>query len=171
MFEIWLIFRYHHTFFSRRCLFDVWIQFSCGFGWWGSHIWLLMIWCHMIFQPTVHLMSYWGIFPFRLRFIDLHGVAWSSSLMICMSSWWSIVILSWSLSGVSLGPFSQAHTFRYLDVIMLLFLGDILLVFGLIQLWMRMTGITPLMMDDSMLSDFSIYYTSNVIPEHIFPFG
>ena len=43
-----------------------------------------------------------------------------------------IMIPEWSLSpsGVSLGPFSQVHTFRYLDVIMLLFLGDILLVFG-----------------------------------------
>ena len=47
-----------------------------------------------------------GIFPFRLGFIDLHEVAWSSSLTRCMSNWWFIVILSWSPSRVSLGPFS-----------------------------------------------------------------
>ena len=106
VFEIWLLFRCHHAFSSRRHLFDVWTWFSSGYRWLGLHIWWWMIRCCLIFLSNIHLMPYWGIFPFQLRFIDLHGVAWSSSLMRCMSSWWSIVILSWSPSGVSLGPFS-----------------------------------------------------------------
>ena len=40
------------------------------------------------------------------------------------------VILPWSLSGVSLGPFNQAHTFWHLDIIMLLLSGYVLLMFG-----------------------------------------
>ena len=130
VFEIWLIFRYRHVFSSGRRLFDVWTRFSCWYGWLGLHIWWWMIQCCLIFQSTIHLMPYWGIFPFQLRFIDFHEVTWSSSLTRCMSSWWPIVILSWSPSGVSLGLFNQAHTFWHLDVITLLFLEGILLVFG-----------------------------------------
>ena len=37
----------------------------------------------------------------------------------------------------------------------------------LIQLWIWMTGITYLMMDDPMLSDFSIYHTFDAILGHI----
>ena len=63
VFEIWLIFRYHHTSSSRRRLFDVWTRFSCGFGLLGSHIWWRMIWGCPIFRSITHLMSYWGMFP------------------------------------------------------------------------------------------------------------
>ena len=80
VFEIWLIFRYHHASSSRRRLFDVWTRFNCGYGWLRLHIWWRMIWSFPIFQSTIHLMSYWGIFPFQLRFVDLHGVAWSFPL-------------------------------------------------------------------------------------------
>ena len=38
----------------------------------------------------------------------------------------------------------------------------------LIQLWIWMIGIAPLMMDDPMLSDFSIYHTYDVALGHIF---
>ena len=65
------------------------------------------------FRPTTHLMPYWGIFPFRLRFVDLHWFAWSSTFMRYMSSWWFVFILRWFLSGVFLESFSQAHTFWY----------------------------------------------------------
>ena len=119
------------VFLDRIRPFDFWIWFSYGYGWLGLHIWWWMIWCCLIFRSTIHLMPYWGIFPFRLRFIDLHRVTWSSSLMRCMSSWWSTIILSWSPSGVSLGPFNQTHTFRHLDIIMLLLLlGNASLTFG-----------------------------------------
>ena len=40
-----------------------------------------------------------------------------------------LVILSWSSNGVSLGPFSQAHTFRHLHIIMLLLPGNTSLMF------------------------------------------
>ena len=40
------------------------------------------------------------------------------------------VILSLSPSGASLRPFSQAHTFLYLDVLMLLLLRGASLMFG-----------------------------------------
>ena len=109
VFEIWLIFRYHHASSYGRRLFDVWTWFR--YGWLGLHIWWWMIRCCLIVWSTIHLMPYWGIFFFQLRFIDLHGVTWSSSLTRCMSSWWSIVILSWSLNGVFFGSFSQAHAF------------------------------------------------------------
>ena len=33
----------------------------------------MMISCHLLFGPIVHPMPYWGIFPFRMRFMDLHG--------------------------------------------------------------------------------------------------
>ena len=97
VFEIWLIFRYHHAYYYWRHPFNVWIRFSYGYGWPGLHIWWWMIRCRLIYWSTIHLIPYWGIFPFRLRFIDLHGVAWFSSLMRYMSNWWYIVILSWSL--------------------------------------------------------------------------
>ena len=66
--------------------FDMWIWFSCGHGRLGLHTWWWMIWCHLIFQPTTHLMLYWGIFPFWLRFVDLHWFAWSSLFKRYMSS-------------------------------------------------------------------------------------
>ena len=31
-----------------------------------------MISCHLFFWPVTYPMSYWGIFPFRMRFTDLH---------------------------------------------------------------------------------------------------
>ena len=49
VFEIWLIFRYHHASSYGRRLFDVWIWFSYGFGLPGLHVWQGMIWCHLIF--------------------------------------------------------------------------------------------------------------------------
>ena len=56
-----------------------------------------MIWSCLILQSLIHLMLYWGIFPFRLRFINLHGVAWSSPFTRYMSSWWSILFYDDSL--------------------------------------------------------------------------
>ena len=50
---------------------------------------------------------------------------------------------------------------------MVLLLGDVSLMFGPIQLRIWMTGIAHLMMDDPMLSDFSIYHTFDVILGHI----
>ena len=41
-----------------------------------------------------------------------------------------LIILSWSSSEVSLRPFSQAHTFRPLHIIMLLLPGNTSLMFG-----------------------------------------
>ena len=167
LFEIWLIFRSHHAFSFGRHLFDVWTQFNRGYGWLGLHIWWWMIRCCLIFWSTIHLMSYWGICPFQLRFINLHGVTWSSSLTRCMSSRWSIVILSWSPSGVSLRPFSQAHTFRHLDIIMLLLLGDASLIFGFdVIVGMDDWDYT---FDDEWFDvvRFLIYHTSSVILGHI----
>ena len=106
VFEIWLIFGCQHASSSGRRLFDVRTRFSCGFGWLRLHIWWWMIECCPIFWSTIHLMPYWGIFPFQLRFTDLHGVACLSILMWCTLRRWTIVILLWSPNGVSLGPFS-----------------------------------------------------------------
>ena len=90
-----LIFRYHHAFSSRRRLFDVWIRFNCGYGWLGLRIWWWVIQFVLIFQPTIHLMLYWGIFPLQLRFIDLHGFTWSSPFMRYILNWWSVFISPW----------------------------------------------------------------------------
>ena len=50
-------------------------------------VWIPEITCPMIddsISPDlwliVHLMPHWGIFPFRMRFVDLHGVTWSFPL-------------------------------------------------------------------------------------------
>ena len=68
------------------------------------------------------MMPYWGIFPFWLRFVDLHWFAWSSPFMRYMSRWWSVFILQWFPSGAFLESFSQAHTFLYYrDSVMELF--------------------------------------------------
>ena len=57
----------------------------------GSCIWRGMISCHLPFSDLSHIrMPYWGIFPFRMRFIDLGGVARLSSFTRCMPRWWSI---------------------------------------------------------------------------------
>ena len=55
VFEIWLIFRYHHASSFGRRLFDVWTWFSCGFGLPGSHIWWWMIWGHLFFLDLSHI--------------------------------------------------------------------------------------------------------------------
>ena len=78
------------------------------------------------------------------------------------------VILSWSPSGASFGPFSQAHTFWYLNDLMLFLLRNVFLYVDLIQLWTWMTRITPLVMDDLVLSNFLTYHTTDVILGHIF---
>ena len=82
------------------------------------------------FRSIVHLIPYWGIFPFRLRFTDLHGVVWLSPPTRYTLRRWLFVILSWSPKKASLEPFSQTHTFRHLDVIMLLLLKDVPLICG-----------------------------------------
>ena len=71
-----------------------------------------------------------GHIPFRLRFMDLHGVACSTHLR---DTHWGddlFIILSWSSSGASLEPSSQTHTFRHLDVIMIFLLGYAFLTCG-----------------------------------------
>ena len=102
MFEIWSIFGYHHASSSRGRFIDVWVHFSSGFRWPGLHIWWLVIWCHLIFRSTTHLVPYWGIFLSRLRVIDLHGVTWSLPLTGCTPRRehvrYSIIIPQWSLS-------------------------------------------------------------------------
>ena len=77
------------------------------------------------------------------------------------------VILSWSPSGDSFGPCSQAHTFLYLDVLMLLLLRDAFWYVDLIQLWTWMTRITHLVMNDLVSFDLSTYHTSDSILGHI----
>ena len=67
----------------------------------------------VFFRPTTHLMPYRGIFPFRLRFVNLHWFAWSSLFMRYMSSWQSFFILRWFPSGAFLKPLNQAHTFFF----------------------------------------------------------
>ena len=81
--------------------------------WLELHTWWWMIWCPLIFWPTIHLIPYYGIFPFWLRFVDLHWFAWSSLFMRYMSSWWSAFILQWFPSGAFLESFSQTHTLWY----------------------------------------------------------
>ena len=76
VFEIWLIFRYHHASSSGRYLSDVWTNSVVDMDDWDCTFddgWFDVVW---FFWSTIHLMPYWGIFPFQLRFIDLHGVAW-----------------------------------------------------------------------------------------------
>ena len=100
-------------FFFLKHPFGVWIRFSYGYGWLGLHIWWRMIRCCLIFWSTIYLMPYWAIFPFQLRFIDLHGFAWSSPSMRYISSWWFVFILSWFPNGGFLESFSQAHIIWY----------------------------------------------------------
>ena len=52
--------------------FNMWVRFSYGRGWLGLHIRRWMIWYYLVFWPTTHLMPYWGIFPFQLRFVGHH---------------------------------------------------------------------------------------------------
>ena len=130
VFEIWLIFGYHHASFSERRLFDIRTQSSCGFRWLGLHIWWQIIWRHLIFWSTTHSMPYWGIFLFGWDlqiFMELHaylhlrGTHQDDNLFI---------ILSWSPNGAPLEPFGQTHTFRHLDVVMLLLRDTFLLIRG-----------------------------------------
>ena len=52
--------------------------------------WSNIVW---FFLSTIHLMPYWGIFSFWFRFIDLHGVAWSSPLTKYTLRQWPICYL------------------------------------------------------------------------------
>ena len=92
-------FRYH-VFSSERRFFDLLIRFSWEHGWLGLHTWWWMIWCHLIFRPTTHLMPYWGIFSFWLRFVNLHWFAWSSPFTRYTLNWWFVFILQRFPSGV-----------------------------------------------------------------------
>ena len=109
--------RFHHASPSERYLLDLWVWFCYGRGWLGPCIWWQMIWCHLIFRPVTHLMSYWGIFPFRLRFVHPHRFAWSSLAMRYALGWWFDFILSWH-SGE---PF-LSHSVRLIlfDIVMIL---------------------------------------------------
>ena len=55
------------------------------------------------FRPTIYLMPYRSIFPFRLTVIDLQGVAWLSPLTGCLPRRWRVrylvMIPQWSLFG------------------------------------------------------------------------
>ena len=67
--------------------FPAWYLFRETFPRYMDLIYITEITCSMIdgfmssnFQPIVHLMPYWGIFPFWVRFTNLHGVVWSPPL-------------------------------------------------------------------------------------------
>ena len=45
------------------------------------------------FRPTIYSMPYWGIFSFRLRFINLHGVACSFPLTRYTLRQWHVCYL------------------------------------------------------------------------------
>ena len=70
------------------------------FPWRLGSIWIVEI-THLMmddfmspnFRPTIYLMSHWGIFPFRLRVIDLHGATWSLSLTRYTPRQWSACFL------------------------------------------------------------------------------
>ena len=72
-----------------------------------------MIRGHLIFLPITHLVPYWGVFLFWLRFLDLHWSAWPSPVTRYTLGWWFDFILSWFSSGAFLESFRQAHTFWY----------------------------------------------------------
>ena len=60
-------------------------------------------WFHVTRFPIYHTsMPYWGIFPFQLRVIDLHGATWSLPLTRCTPRRgrvrYFIMIPQWSLS-------------------------------------------------------------------------
>ena len=86
---------------ARPSCLDIWLL--SFFLFWDTFlgcmdlIWITEITCSMIedfmspdFWPTVHLMPYWGIFPFWIRFTDHDGVARLSPLARCMPRRWSI---------------------------------------------------------------------------------
>ena len=93
-------------------LFDLWVWFSYGFGWPGLHSWWLKtIW--FFSRPITHLIPYWGIFPLRLRFVDLHWFAWPSPVTRCTLGWWFDFILPWFSSEAFLKTFGQVCILWY----------------------------------------------------------
>ena len=116
---------------DRDCTFD---------DGWSNVVWF--------FWSTIYLMPYWGIFPFWLRFINLHGLHDHLHLWDTHQDDDLFVNLSWSPSGAAFGPFSHAHIFWCLDVLMILLLRYTFWYVDLIQLWTWMTRITHLVMDD-----------------------
>ena len=72
-----------------------------------------MIWGHLIFWPITHLVPYWGIFPFWLRFVDLHWSTWSSPVTRCTLGRWFTFILPRFFGGAFLESFDWAHIFWY----------------------------------------------------------
>ena len=103
-----------------------------------------------------HLIPYWDIFPFRLRFTNLHGIAWSSPPMGYMPRWWPICYLimipQWSLSrAIQLDPHFSAFGCHHVSSPRL-------------RTWMA--RITHLVMDDLAPSDFLTCHTSEAILRH-----
>ena len=101
-----LAFRYHHASFFGKRLLDVWVRFSCGFGWHKSHIWWWMIWCCSIFNlfhVWFHTRTY---FPFDWDlqiFMESHDRPhlWDTRRDDDL-----LAILSWSPRVAFLQPFS-----------------------------------------------------------------
>ena len=77
--------------------------------WWLEAIWF--------FWPITHLIPYWGIFPLRLRFVDLHWFAWPSQLW---DARWADDLTSFCLDS-PVGP-SLRHSIRliFFDIIMII---------------------------------------------------
>ena len=105
-----------------------WTRFSCGYGWLGLHIWQWMIRYCLIFWSTIHLMPYWGIFPFQLRFVDLHGVIWSSSLMRYTPRQWPVCYLIMISQGILSWAIQLGSHFSTFSIITFLLLGDASLI-------------------------------------------
>ena len=138
-------FRCRHTPHSRYIYFDASVWFSFGFGLWRSNTWWWMISCHPISDlPYIrcHTMTYFR-FGWDLQiFMELHAhlhlrdTRWDDDLF---------AILSWSPNRVSLEPSSQTLIFRH---------------FGChhvspFRLWIWMTRVVLLMIDDLRPFDFS----------------
>ena len=86
---------------TRPTFFGIWLS-SCLLFRETFHRCLGLIWiteiAHLMmddfmspnFWPIVHLMPYGSIFPFWVRFTDLHGVVWSPPLTGCVPRRWRV---------------------------------------------------------------------------------
>ena len=63
---------------------------STVFGLPGSRVWWWMIRCHFVFLICHTYDAILGYIPFRMTFMDLHGVTWSFLLVRCAPRRWPI---------------------------------------------------------------------------------
>ena len=99
-----LAFRCHHSSFQETPIGSVSMILIWTWMIRVTHLMMDDLMSFNFFRLITHLMPYWGIFPFRSRFIDPQWFAWSSLVARYTLGWWFgfifFMTLRWTFSWI-----------------------------------------------------------------------